>query len=297
MEQKKDQGKGWNFINKSVLLLSISLFFTSYLPSIIKYNINTLFTEKKRGYFDILFTKFSLGKLEEVIADKIVVRDDNVNVKFNWIYKFSILMFIVYFLDLLSNIFSHFYKERAKKELENEITKDISHFDESINENQWVGEFSSNMINKFSTLFFIVCDLVVEFWSTIRLNMTRDIKIRTWRNSFICLYLVFLISFISKKITLKISNNDDSNNRNNILFHIKNEFNKSRFLNQNTLFFIVYFLLISREYSFAKGELINIILLAGNIQILINKSRKFINSIPEIESTFKLWEKIKRFSF
>ncbi|WNE41711.1 MAG: hypothetical protein AD073_000045 [Mycoplasmataceae bacterium] len=295
MEQKKVREKGWNFVNNSVLLLSTSLFFTSYLPSIIKYNINTLFTEKKRGYFDILFTKFSLGKLEEKIVEGVKTENNN-KLKFNWIYKFSTLMFVVYFLDLLANVFSQFYKERAKKDLENEITKDFSQFD-SVNENQWIGEFSSNMINKFSVLFFIVCDLIVEFWSTIRLNMTRDIKPKTWINSFACLSLIFLISFISKKIVSNISNNVYFNDKNNILFHFKNELNRSRFLNQNTLFFIVYFLLISRSYSFAETELINIILLAGNIQILINKSRKFMSSIPEIESTFNLWEKVRRFSF
>jgi len=44
-------------------------------------------------------------------------------------------MFVVYLLDLLANAFSQFYKERAKKDLENEITKDFSQFD-SVNENQ-----------------------------------------------------------------------------------------------------------------------------------------------------------------
>jgi len=63
-------------------LLSTSLFFTSYLPSIIKYNINTLFTEKKRGYFDILFTKFSLGKLEEKIVEGVKTENNN-KLKFN----------------------------------------------------------------------------------------------------------------------------------------------------------------------------------------------------------------------
>ncbi|WNE41544.1 MAG: hypothetical protein AM1032_000284 [Mycoplasmataceae bacterium] len=284
MEQKNiTKERNWKIVNSSSILLTIFIFLSIYFPVIIRYNINSLFNPSRHGFFDFFVLIKDLGMIK---SENI---EDN-NKFFNWIFFFSSLMLVFYFFDKISNIFSNFYKEKSKIKLEKEICKDFLKSDDANIDYQAVSTFSSKIIDSLSFFLLGFFDLFIELWSAVKINMNRNIKIVTWKQASFCLFLVIFYFALYDYLLLKISKNNKSNDKKNFLFHVKSQLEKLKFSNSNTLFFSFYFLIISKNYSFVRTELINIILLSGNIHIIISKLRSFIKLLPETRNNFYLWK-------
>lgn len=288
MEQKNIiKERNWKIVNSSSILLTIFIFLSIYFPVVIRYNINSLFNPSRHGSFDFFFLTKDLGMFKGGEESKNLVNNSKF---FNWVFLFSSLMLVFYFFDKISNIFFNFYKEKTKIRLEKEICKDFeSSVDNKFNY-QSISIFSSKMIDSLSIFLLGFFDLTIELWSAVKINMNRNIKYETWKQAFFCLSLIIFYFSIYDYLLLKISKNNKSNDKNNFLFYFKNQLEKLKFSNSNTLFFSLYFLFVSKNYPFVKTELINIILLSGNIHVIISKLRNFIKILPETRSNFCLWK-------
>ena len=283
MFEKEKQEKKWYFFDLKTITLSFFIFLTSYFPIILRFNINTLFNINKRGYFNFLFWNIDLG------MDKI---NEKNNLKFlNWSFYFSLLMFIVYLLERISNVFMELCREKSKFELEKKIVKNVPFF----NDYDSVKSFSSKIIDAYSNFFFNTCEISIELWSAVKINLARNIKIRTWKQCLVCFLLVSLWFLFLNFLSLLTELTANYKNKKSFLFHFNHQINRLKFSNLNVLWFAIYFLVVSRDYKFAQSELINIILLGGNIQLILNKTLKFIKIIPDLKSTYFDWKNKDKF--
>jgi hypothetical protein len=78
-------------------------------------------------------------------------------------------------MEKVSGIVSSFYKEKSKSEFKGFVAERT----QSSVEDEWVGSFSTTIVDHFSLFFFSVCELAIEILSAFKLNMTRGISSKT----------------------------------------------------------------------------------------------------------------------
>jgi hypothetical protein len=277
MEQKNKRINNTtkDILNISTILLLISHFFSAYFASVMRYNVNLLFSPGKWNKFDFLFGFIKLGSYYY----------------WNWLTSFSSLMLIFYILGILAKVFVSFYKQQLKFKITNDLV-DLS----SPENNQWIIDYSTTISDFFSSFASIFFGLIVESWSVIRVNLTRCIKGRTFLAFIVCLFFLLLVNLslrlLSKHILNMASKSEDNSN---LLSHFSSTLRDSYFFEIGNLFFILYYLFVPKgkilDPKESLREVILVILFSHNVSSIINKINNLVKIIPKAKDNYNLWKK------
>lgn len=262
-------------LNIPTILLLISHFFSAYFASVMKYNVNLLFSPNKWEKFDFLF---GLVKLESYYY-------------WNWLTSFSSLMLFFYILGVLAKVFVSFYRQQLKFKIINDLV-DFS----SPEDSQWIVDYSttiSDFLSVFASIFF---SLTIESWSAIRVNLTRCIKGQTFLGFIVCLFFLLLVNLSLRLLSMYISNMaSESKDNSNLLSHFSLTLKDSYFFEIGNLFLILYYLFVpGRKISDPKEavrEVILVVLFSYNVGSIVNKLNNFVKIIPKVKDNYNLWKK------
>jgi hypothetical protein len=278
MEQKNKTKQSNDIVKRNLnipmILLLFSQFFSAYFASVMKYNVNLLFSPNKWEKFDFLF---GFIKLESYYY-------------WNWLTSFSSLMLIFYILGILAKVSVSFHRQQLKSKITDDLIDSSS-----LEDSQWIVDYSvtiSDFLSVFASIFF---SLIIESWSVIRVNLTRCIKGQTFLGFVVCLFLLLLVNLSLRLLSKHVLSTMSKTKDDSLLSHFYLTLKDSYFFEIGNLFLILYYLFVpKRKISDPKEairEVILVILFSYNVSSIINKINNLVKIIPKAKDNYNLWKK------
>lgn len=259
-------------LNFHILNLIVAHFFAAYFSTASKYNINLLFDHKKWSKFDLMYKCVEIG-------------DKSYNM--DWKTKFFLAMLLFYVLGIAAKILIGFAKQKAKAKVANDLNNNYD-----IEPDQWMLRYANTIVEFVSLLSSVVFALVLEIWSAVRVNLTREIKASMFLRFVCCLLLMVLVNMglriLAKQLDKRVKTQASYNE---LLPHTAKAIKDSYFYDMGNLFLIMLFLLFPQNSDLGVKDLILAVLFSYNIAALISKSRAFFAILPELAANYRLWVK------